>query len=809
MNNKYPSSFSSPEAFEKAYQERLQATYMKTIVTSSIRERFNVLGTLIRERIALDWIKTEHAKKSQNIKEVHYFSMEFLLGRLITNNLQNLRLRTIVEPVFHKYGLDLNEVEAYEADPGLGNGGLGRLAACYLDSLASLKMPATGHTIRYRYGLFRQKIKNGYQEERPDNWLSDGYVWEIRKEEEAEDIPFFGKVEYNGKMDYLPDFYIRAVPYDVPIVGDENGMVNVLRLWNAEASRKYPKVMSPFDYERELEKISGILYPDDTTLDGKRLRLMQQYFFTSAGVKSVLKKIKNETGDFRQLSEQVIFHINDTHPTLIIPEIMRILLDEEGYEWVDAWEVTRKLTAYTNHTILAEALERWPVSIFQPILPRIYQLIEEIDRRFRLELLATSTFKSKEMIEKLAIIEHQEIRMAHCCVVASSSVNGVAKLHTEILKKIEMADFYQLFPEKFRNVTNGISHRRWLIQANPELTGLLKQTIGKEFLRQPEKLAKLLAFQDDERVQATFLEIKRQKKMALAERIFQEQGIRLDPTSLFDIQVKRLHEYKRQLMNALHLLAIYLKLKNNPEFRKTYHPHTFIFGAKAAANYYFAKKIIKLINTIAKKVNQDADTCQFLKVVFVENYNVSYAEVIMPAADLSEQISTASKEASGTGNMKFMMNGALTIGTEDGANVEIHELVGDENIFIFGLRAEAITKRNQKKDYVPKTIINQNPELKAVLDLLVNGFFTEVDQNEFREIYDKLVYEDPFYVLADFESYQEAHKRANQAYQNPSHWAKMALINIAKSGIFSSDRSVQEYCDLIWKVKPLAPRNEE
>lgn len=807
--NSQPTVFSSSDVFEAAYQERLQNTYLKTIASASIRERFNVLGTLVKEAIAAKWLETESQKASQKRKQVHYFSMEFLLGRLITNNLQNLGVRDVVEAVFQKYHCDLNEVEAYEADPGLGNGGLGRLAACYLDSLASLRIPSTGHSIRYRYGLFRQKIKNGYQEERPDNWLADGYVWEVRREEEAEDIPFFGSVEYNGKMEYKPDFFIRAVPYDVPIIGGERGIVNVLRLWNAEPSRKYPKTMSPFDYERELQKISGILYPDDTTLDGKRLRLMQQYFFTAAGVKSVLKGLKSQGVDFRQLPEQVVFHINDTHPTLIIPELMRILLDEEGYEWVDAWDVTKKLTAYTNHTILAEALERWPVSIFQPLLPRIYQLIEEIDRRFRLELAGMPAFSAKAMTQKLAIIEHQEIRMAHLCVVAASSVNGVAKLHTDILKQIEMVDFYRLYPEKFKNVTNGISHRRWLMQANPELVELLEATIGEGFKRNLGQLEKLGAFVEDPHVQARFFQIKRGHKVKLAKRIYAEQGIVIDPDSLFDIQVKRLHEYKRQLLNALHILSLYLKLKKDKEFRKTFHPHTFIFGAKAAANYHFAKIIIKLINTIDKTVNQDPETNSYLKVVFVENYNVSYAEIIMPSADLSEQISTASKEASGTGNMKFMMNGALTIGTEDGANVEIHELVGDENIFIFGLRAEEVTSRNQKKDYIPKTIIDQNPELKAVLELLVNGFFKDVDRNEFREIYDKLVYEDPFFVLADFASYQAAHLTANQAYQDPSRWAKMALINIAKSGIFSSDRSVQEYCDLIWKAKPLAGRNEE
>ncbi len=795
--------FKTKESFKKAFNERLKNTYLTDIEHSSIRERYNILGTLTREAISSDWIETNELLKKSEAREVYYFSMEFLMGRLITNNLMNLGVRDVCEAAFKDFGIDLNEVESYEPDPGLGNGGLGRLAACYLDSMASLGIPGYGNCIRYRYGLFRQKIKNGYQEERPDNWLSDGYVWETRNEEEAEDIPFFGFVDFEGGMVYHPAEYIRAVPYDVPIVGNQNGMVTYLRLWNAEPSRKYPKNMSPFDYESRLQSISGFLYPDDTTNDGKILRLTQQYFFSSAGVKSVTRKHKEKYGTLSNLHEKVVFHINDTHPTLIIPELMRILLDEEKMEWEEAWNITSKSTAYTNHTILSEALEKWPVSIIQPLLPRIYQLIEEINRRFCLGLLEKHGYSQIDYINRMSIIQNGMVRMAHLCIVASFSVNGVAKLHTDILKHIEMKEFYELYPEKFHNVTNGITHRRWLIHSNKELTSLLNQTIGEEWMKKPEKLEDFLAFQNDPNVLKKVMEIKRIKKLALSNRIFAEQGIRLDPDSIFDIQVKRLHEYKRQLLNALHIMYVYHQLKIDPEFRKNYVPHSFIFGAKAAGAYYFAKKVIKLINTIAKKVNADEETNSYLKVVFVENYNVSYAEIIMPACDISEQISTASKEASGTGNMKFMMNGALTLGTMDGANVEIHDLVGDENIFIFGMNAEEVNKLMGEHSYQSKTFYEQNPEIRLILDQLTDGFFEDVDKNEFQEIFDRMVYSDTYFVLKDFCSYLKAHEAANKAYRNQTGWAKMAIVNIAKSGIFSSDRSIQEYADMIWHVKSI------
>ncbi len=794
--------FSSVTTFSKAMQERMQATYLVSLEASSLRQRYHVLGTLVKEELAQSWMKSNQALAKSTGREVHYFSMEFLIGRMITNNLINLGIRDIVEAAFQQAGFDLNEVEEFETDPGLGTGGLGRLAACYLDSLASLKYFGFGQSIRYRYGLFKQKIKNGYQEERPDNWLSDGYVWEIRKEEESEDIPYFGYVEYDGKMTYKPAEFIKAVPYDVPIVGANNQFVGSLRLWNAEPSRKYPKNKSAFDYEFDLQKISGFLYPDDTTEDGKRLRLMQQYFFSSAGVKSVCRKHKAKYGTLSNLHEHVLFHINDTHPTLVIPELMRILLDEEHMEWDEAWAITNQATAYTNHTIMAEALEKWPVYLLQPILPRIYQLIEEINRRFMNQLIERYSYDQFDLISRLAIIHQGSIRMANLCIVASKSVNGVAKLHTEILKHVEMKDFYQLYPDKFQNVTNGITHRRWLIHSNRELSAILDEMIGTSWRTNPSHLERLLAYQDDTALHEKLFAMKHQKKLALANRIEKEQGVSLNPDSMFDIQVKRLHEYKRQLMNALHILDLYDSLKHNPEFRKTYVPHSFIFGAKAASGYYFAKKIIKLINTIADKVNNDPDVSPYLKVVFVENYNVSYAEMIMPAADLSEQISTASKEASGTGNMKLMMNGAITIGTEDGANVEIHELVGDENIFIFGLNAEQVNQIYQEKSYRPKALYDQSPRIHFLLDLLVNGFFEQVDKNEFREIYERLLYEDHYLVLRDYDAYKAAHDAANLAYHDKHRWGKMMVVNIAKSGIFSSDRSIQDYAERIWNLKP-------
>ena len=795
--------FGSKESFIKTFKERLKSTYLKDIESSTIRERYNILGTLVKEEISKDWIKTNQRLEKTDQKKVYYFSMEFLMGRLITNNLMNMGIHKEVEAAFNEMGLDLNEVESYESDPGLGNGGLGRLAACYLDSMASLGIPGYGNCIRYRYGLFRQKIKNGYQEERPDNWLSDGYVWEIRREEEAVDIPYFGNLDYKDGFVYHPSEFIRAVPYDVPIIGDGNGVVNHLRLWNAEPSRKYPQGKSPMSYEAELQQISGFLYPDDTTFEGKQLRLKQQYFFSSAGVKNITNKHLKKHGTLKNFSEYVVIHVNDTHPTLVIPELMRILLDEHDMSWDQAWGITSKTIAYTNHTILAEALEKWPIDILKPMLPRIYQLIEEIDRRFKIKILEKYGNKNQDLINDLSIINNGVIKMANLCIVTGFSVNGVAKLHTEILEKIEMKNFYNLYPEKFHNVTNGITHRRWLLHSNIELTELIESYIGSGFKKDLNELSKLLKYADDKEFQDKFLAVKRIKKSQLAKRIYHEQGIKINVDSIFDIQVKRLHEYKRQLMNALHIMSVYQDLKNNQEFAKSYQPHTFIFGAKAAGSYYFAKKVIKLINTIAKKVNNDSETNKYLKVIFVENYNVSYAETIMPAADISEQISTASKEASGTGNMKFMMNGAITLGTMDGANVEINDLVGDDNIFIFGMNSNEVNELNKAGTYKPKSIYQNDKELQMILNKLINGFFENETKDEFLDIFNNLVNIDRYFVLKDYQSYKEAHNKANEAYRDQYLWAKMAIINMAKSSIFSSDRSIQEYAENIWHVNTM------
>jgi starch phosphorylase len=795
--------FTSSKQFEKVFKDRLRKTYFKSVEASSIRERYHVLGMLVKEEMADQWIDTQKAIKDSQAKQVHYFSMEFLLGRLITNNLISLGIRDVAEQGFKDLGFDLNELEDYESDPGLGNGGLGRLAACFLDSMASLKIPGSGNCIRYRYGLFRQRIKNGYQEERPDNWLNDGYVWEVRKTEESESIPFYGHVEYhNGGMVYKPGELIRAVPYDIPIIGDQNDFVNHLRIWNAEPDKRYPEYKSPFEYESDLEKISGFLYPDDSTHEGKTLRLKQQYFLSAAGLKSIIKKHKNQYQSLENFAEKNVVHINDTHPALLIPEMMRILLDEEHMSWDDAWNITNQTFAYTNHTILAEALERWPINILQPLLPRIYQLIEEIDRRFVEKL--NHEGHSFDLINDLRIINHNEIRMAHLCIISSFSVNGVAELHTNILKNIEMKDFNELYPNKFVNITNGITHRRWLLHSNPELSDFLTDRIGDGYKKDPKQLEKLMDFIDDKKSQKAFLKIKKAKKEALAKRIFEEQGLEINPDSIFDIQVKRLHEYKRQLMNALHIMHVYNQLKTSESFRNNYEPHTYIFGAKAAGSYHFAKKIIKLINTIADKVNQDSETNQYLKVVFVENYNVSYAEMIMPACDVSEQISTASKEASGTGNMKFMMNGALTLGTMDGANVEIHELVGDDAIFIFGLDADEVNTLNANRRYNPRTLYETDSTINGLLKQLVNGFFDQVDREEFREIFENLVNQDNYYVLKDFHAYAKACDAVNEAYKDTTNWARMALKNIAKSGKFSSDRSINDYSERIWKVEKLA-----
>jgi len=800
--------FENKTIFKAAFKAHLEKIYGVRFADTTIQQHFNGLGTLVREYTSKNWIETNEAIKINKEKQVYYFSMEFLMGRLLINNMMNLGIYSVVEEGLKELDIDLNALQYVEADAGLGNGGLGRLAACFMDSIASLGLPGHGNGLRYRYGFFEQKIINGYQVEIPDKWLQNGYVWEVRKASKAVEVPFYGsvkveKVKGRDVFTHIPAEYVLAVPYDVPIIGDTlkaNKSVNTLRLWSAEPTQtQYPSHLSAIEYETQIRHISEFLYPDDSTEEGKILRLKQQYFFVAAGVHTIINKHKSIYQVLDHFHEKVVLHINDTHPALIIPELMRILIDQEGYDWDLAWSITQNSCAYTNHTILAEALEEWPVSLFKPLLPRIYMIVEEINRRFCLNLL--NRYENQpDKVAQLAIIGHDQVRMAHLAIVGSFSINGVAQLHTEILKEIEMKDFYDMFPERFNNKTNGITHRRWLLHCNPELTRVLDQEIGTNYKTNPFELARLEEKVEDPVVQEAIAKMKYARKKALADRIKKEQGIDLNPTSIFDIQVKRLHAYKRQLLNALHILYLYHRLKEDREFKANFHPQTFIFGAKAASGYYFAKKIIKLINAIADKVNVDQATNQLLKVVFVENYNVTYAELIMPAADLSEQISTASKEASGTGNMKFMMNGAITIGTLDGANVEIHELVGDEYSFIFGMKADEVNHYYQTGSYNPWELYYQDSRINQVLNQLIDGSLVS-DKAEFSDIFNDLTYHgDQYFVLKDFDAYVKAQQAANEAYKDRKRWLKMSMINIARSGKFSSDRTIQQYADEIWRI---------
>lgn len=797
--------FKNKETFKKAFVSNVENKYAVNFEDSTPYQQFVVLGEMLRMYVAKDWHDTQELTKKSKSKVVYYFSMEFLMGRMITNNLMNAGVYDVVKSAFDDLGLDLNEVEHQESDAGLGNGGLGRLAACFMDSVASLGLPVHGNCIRYRYGFFEQGIKNGYQVEHPDRWLKDVHVWEIRKDEDAVEIPFYGYIEMNtenGKLNVLHKDaeYVKAVPYDVPIIGDNNHIVNTLRLWSAEPASTYPD--NAFEYHRKIREISSYLYPNDETIEGKALRLKQQYFFVAAGVKSAIRKHKAIYNTVTNLDKKMCFHINDTHPALIVPELMRILVDEEHLDWDKAWNIVRHCCAYTNHTILAEALEKWPLDLFKGLLPRIYTICEEINRRLMIEI-ASKYGENSPYLDSLAIIKNNTIHMAALAIHGSFSVNGVAALHTEILKNIEMKPFSDYYPGKFNNKTNGITHRRWLIQSNPELVDIIKEYCGEDFSHDMTKLEKLLDYVDDEKVQAKFAKMKKARKEVLARKIYNSQGVSLDIDSIFDIQVKRLHEYKRQLMNALHIMYLYNRLKSDVEFRNNFYPTSFIFGAKAASSYVFAKAVIKLINTIADKVNNDSETNKYLKVVFVVNYNVTYAETIMPAANVSEQISTASKEASGTGNMKFMMNGAVTLGTLDGANVEIKELVGDDNIVIFGMNADEVNESYQKHDYNPYSYYENDPRLHLVLDELTNGFFDKVAPNEFEIIRNNLLYNDNYFVLKDFDAYVKAHEKVNQLYKDQKKWLHMAITNVAKSGYFTTDRTMEQYNEDIWKTKPL------
>lgn len=798
MNN----YFKNEDNFKNEFSLRLKNKYLTSVSKSSVRERYNVLASMVMDYISDDWINTKKMIEKNKLKEVYYFSMEFLLGRLITTNIISLGLNDVIRDAFSSYHIDLDEVLSYEKDPGLGNGGLGRLAACYFDSLSSLSYPAQGNTIRYRYGLFRQKIKNGYQEERPDNWLSDGYRWEIRMEEEAIEIPLYGYVSYeNGERVYYPSEYIKAVPYDIPIVGYKNKIVNTLRVWNAEPARKYPYNKSAIKYEEDLRKICGFLYPDDSSDDGKRLRLVQQYFFSAAGVNAILKKKKAEHGSLKDLDKYVVFHLNDTHPAILIGELLRVLLDEEKMEWEEAFRIVSNTCFYTNHSLLREVMESWNTNLVRSIVPRVMEIIDEINRRF-VDDLYKKGYK-KEYVDRVAIIKDDTLYMANLCAHVCKCVNGVAKLHTDLLKNNVMSEFNELYPNKFKNVTNGITQRRWLMASNTELSSFLDE-FTPSWREDFTKLKDLKKYENDNDAREIIRKIKYKKKLELTEymnNIDKTMINPINPHSIFDVQIKRLHEYKRQLLNALHIIYLYNRLKTDLSFRENYYPHTFIFGAKAASGYHFAKKVIKLINTIAKKIDKDDEVNKYIRVVFLENYDVSLAERIVPAIDISEQISLAGYEASGTGNMKAMMNGAITLGTMDGANVEIYDIVKDDNIVIFGMSKDEVIE--SKRNYDPKYYYDNYTEIKTSLDSLVNGFFDEVSKEEFREIFDKLIYQDPYMVLKDFMSYKEAHEKLNELYKDRSNWSKMSLNNISNSYIFSSDRSIEDYSRDIWDLKKI------
>ena len=798
------------EGFKKEVINNVKTLYRKTIDEATQQQVFQAVCYAVKDDIIDRWIATHKEYEKENVKTVYYLSMEFLMGRALGNNLINLTFYDEIKEALDELGFDLNVIEDQEPDAALGNGGLGRLAACFLDSLATLGYPAYGCGIRYRYGMFKQAIVDGYQVEKPDDWLKDGNPFEVRRAEYACEVKFGGYVRVenrNGRNYFIQDGYqtIRAVPYDLPVIGYGNNVVNTLRIWDAEAIQDFN--LDSFDkgeYQKAVEQqnlartIVEVLYPNDNHYAGKELRLKQQYFFISASIQTAIKKFKENNSDLHDIPKKLVFQLNDTHPTVTVAELMRILMDEEGMEWDEAWEITTHTCAYTNHTIMAEALEKWPIELFSRLLPRVYQIIEEINRRYVAEIEAKYP-GDQSKVKNMAILYDGQVKMAHLAIAGSFSVNGVAKLHTEILEKRELKDFYEMRPEQFNNKTNGITQRRFLLHANPLLSNWVTDKIGDEWITDLSQMSKLKVYVDDAKCQQEFMNIKYQNKIRLANYIKEHNGIDVDPRSIFDVQVKRLHEYKRQLLNILHVMYLYNELKTNPGMDIV--PRTFIFGAKAAAGYKRAKLTIKLINSVADVINNDASINGKIKVVFIENYRVSNAEIIFAAADVSEQISTASREASGTGNMKFMLNGALTLGTMDGANVEIVEEVGIENAFIFGLSAEEVMKYEREGGYNPMDIYNNNQAVRTVLTQLINGFYSPDDPERFRELYDALTKEDVYFILKDFDSYAEAHRKVDAAYRDEAAWAKSAMLNTACAGKFSSDRTIQEYVDDIWKLK--------
>ena len=806
------------KAFKKEVEQNVKQLFRKTVDEVSQQELYQAVSYVVKDAIIDDWIATQKQYEKDDPKIVYYMSMEFLLGRALGNNLINMTAYKEVKEALEEMGLNLNELEDQEPDPALGNGGLGRLAACFLDSLASLGYAAYGCGIRYRYGMFKQKIKDGYQEEKPDNWLKNGNPFELRRPEYAKEVRFGGniRVEYDdktGDIRFKQENYesVLAVPYDYPIVGYDNHIVNTLRIWDAEPIVDFQ--LDSFDrgdYHKAVEQqnlaktIVEVLYPNDNHYAGKELRLKQQYFFVSASLQAALEKYKKNHDDIHKLPEKMTIQMNDTHPTVAVAELMRLLLDEEGLGWDEAWEITTKTCAYTNHTIMAEALEKWPIDLFSRLLPSVYQIIQEIDRRFVAKIREMYP-GNEEKVAKMQILRDGQVKMAHLAIVAGYSVNGVARLHTEILKKQELRDFYEMMPQKFNNKTNGITQRRFLMHGNPLLADWVTDKLGtKDWITDLSLMSGLKKWVDDEEALKEFMSIKYENKVRLAKYIKEHNGIEVDPRSIFDVQVKRLHEYKRQLLNILHVMYLYNEIKEHPEI--SFYPRTFIFGAKASAGYIRAKQIIKLINSVADVVNNDRSINGKLKVVFIEDYRVSNAEIIFAAADVSEQISTASKEASGTGNMKFMLNGAPTLGTMDGANVEIVEEVGAENAFIFGLSSDEVINYENNGGYNPMDIYNSDADIRRVVNQLVDGTYSQGDKEMYRDLYNSLLTvqggskADTYFILKDFRSYADTQKKVEEAYRDKDRWAKMALLNTASCGKFSSDRTIQEYVDDIWHL---------
>ena len=825
MLKKAPMKFDK-ELFKGTVLNNIKTLYRRTLEEATEQQIFQAVSYAIKDVVVDNWMATQKEYEKKDPKIVYYMSMEFLMGRALGNNLINLRAYKEVAEALDELGVDLNLVEDQEPDPALGNGGLGRLAACFLDSLATLNYAAYGCGIRYRYGMFRQEIRDGYQVEVPDNWLADGYPFELRRPEYAKEVKFGGwvssYVDENGRTIFKQEGYqsVQAVPYDMPIVGYGNGIVNTLRIWDAQPVECFSlDSFDKGDYQKAVEQenlarnIVEVLYPNDNHYAGKELRLKQQYFFISASVQEAVDKYMRTHTDLHKFHEKVAFQLNDTHPTVAVAELMRVLMDDHDLSWDEAWEITCKTCAYTNHTIMSEALEKWPIELFSRLLPRIYQIVEEINRRFVLRIQQMYP-GNQEKIRKMAIIYDGQVKMAHLAIVGGHSVNGVARLHTEILEKQELRDFYEMMPEKFNNKTNGITQRRFLLHANPLLADWVTDHVGDEWITDLPALSRLRIYADDEKAQQEFMNIKYQNKVRLAKYIREHNGIEVDPRSIFDVQVKRLHEYKRQLMNILHIMYLYNELKDHPDM--DFYPRTFIFGAKAAAGYRNAKLTIKLINSVADVINNDPVVDGRIKVVFIENYRVSNAEWIFAAADVSEQISTASKEASGTGNMKFMLNGALTLGTMDGANVEIVEEVGKKNAFIFGLSAEQVIQYENYGGYNQMDIFNNDQDIRRVLMQLINGTYSPQDSELFRPLYNSLLNTqdtakaDTYFILADFKSYAEAQRRVEAAYKDEKNWAKSALLNVACAGKFSSDRTIEEYERDIWhQEKVILPSKPE